>query len=162
MSGNKRIFYKRTTYALLSVLVMAVIYLFSAQSGAVSGELSGKVGGFLRETLKIFLPEETVDFLAELIPVRKCAHVFLYLCLGTTVTLFFYTFSFRRQRAYFLLPILVCFLYACFDELHQTFVTDRTGQFSDVLVDSVGFLTANIILFGIKKWRRGIDFSDRS
>jgi len=34
--------------------------------------------------------------------------------------------------------LLVVFLYASTDEFHQTFVPTRTGQFSDVVIDTVG------------------------
>lgn len=33
---------------------------------------------------------------------------------------------------------LICFLYACSDEFHQTFVKDRSGSIIDVLIDTLG------------------------
>ena len=38
----------------------------------------------------------------------------------------------------YLIALVICFLYACTDEYHQTFVNGRTGQFSDVLIDTAG------------------------
>ena len=37
--------------------------------------------------------------------------------------------------------MLICFVYACSDEWHQTFVPGRAGQFRDVLLDTAGSLT---------------------
>jgi len=36
------------------------------------------------------------------------------------------------------LSLILVFLYAGSDEFHQTFIPNRTGQFSDVLVDTAG------------------------
>mgnify|MGYP001948405098 CR=1 FL=1 len=37
-----------------------------------------------------------------------------------------------------LLSIFLAFLYACSDEVHQLFVAGRSGQVSDVLLDTIG------------------------
>lgn len=38
----------------------------------------------------------------------------------------------------FIIALIICFIYACTDEYHQTFVNGRTGQFSDTLIDTLG------------------------
>ena len=38
--------------------------------------------------------------------------------------------------------MLLCFLFAISDEWHQTFVPDRYGTVTDVLIDSLGILLA--------------------
>ncbi|PQO42601.1 VanZ family protein [Blastopirellula marina] len=45
-----------------------------------------------------------------------------------------------------LLAMLMCFAYAASDEWHQTFVPDRNGNVTDVLIDSLGVLTATMFL----------------
>lgn len=40
---------------------------------------------------------------------------------------------------YFLFYIML------FDEFHQTFITGRTGQFSDVIIDTIGASVGSII-----------------
>ena len=37
-----------------------------------------------------------------------------------------------------LLSLLICFLYACSDEIHQLFVPGRSGEARDVLIDTLG------------------------
>ena len=34
--------------------------------------------------------------------------------------------------------ILLCMLYACSDEIHQSFVLNRSGRIEDVFLDTVG------------------------
>ena len=55
------------------------------------------------------------------------------------------------------LCIIICFIYAGSDEYHQTFVDGRTGQFSDVLIDTAGSIVgASIYSLGYlvyKKYR---------
>lgn len=45
-----------------------------------------------------------------------------------------------RKNYDWLLGVLVAFLYACSDELHQYFIPGRSGVFKDALWDSVGAL----------------------
>jgi VanZ family protein len=44
------------------------------------------------------------------------------------------------------LAILLCFGFAVSDEWHQTFIPDRFGTATDVLIDSLGFMVAGLVL----------------
>ena len=44
---------------------------------------------------------------------------------------------------------VISFLYACSDELHQSFVAGRDGKFADVGVDAIGFLTVSILILAV-------------
>ena len=72
--------------------------------------------------------------------VRKLAHMAEY---GILYVLLFLSFcaSTIATRA-MVYGIIVSFLYACTDEFHQTFVSSRSGQFTDVCVDMTGVLAA--------------------
>jgi VanZ family protein len=52
----------------------------------------------------------------------------------------------RQLRAYGL-AILATLLVACTDELHQSFLPNRSGQFSDVLLDTCGAAVLCLALF---------------
>jgi VanZ family protein len=52
-----------------------------------------------------------------------------------------------RQLRAFGLAIVVTFIAAGADELHQSFLPNRTGQFSDVLLDTCGGATLCLLLF---------------
>lgn len=52
----------------------------------------------------------------------------------------------RQLRAHGL-AILAIFLAACADEFHQTLMPNRTGRFSDVLLDTAGAAATCLLLF---------------
>jgi VanZ family protein len=52
----------------------------------------------------------------------------------------------KKLRAHGL-AILVTFLVANADELHQSFLPNRTGSFSDVLLDTCGAVVLGLVLF---------------
>jgi len=57
----------------------------------------------------------------------------------------------RRLRAHGL-AILVTFLAAGADELHQCFVPNRCGQFSDVMLDTCGAAVLGVLLYLGMQW----------
>ena len=52
------------------------------------------------------------------------------------------------------LALSVVFLYGASDEIHQAFVPDRTGQISDVLVDTLGGAIGLLALWIAGRWRK--------
>jgi VanZ family protein len=52
----------------------------------------------------------------------------------------------RQMKAHGL-AILVTFLVASADEFHQSYLLNRTGQFSDVLLDTCGAVALGLVLF---------------
>lgn len=118
----------------LTLLVMTGIFLFSGADGTRSGMQSGFFAGLL-----FWMNPEDASFL-----VRKTAHFTIYLVLGLCMngTLREWGIHSRSRRAF--LSVLLCFLYACSDEWHQTFVSGRAGQIRDVLLDTAGSLTGTV------------------
>jgi VanZ family protein len=163
---------------------MAVIFFFSSQTGAKSGEVSNNVSSWIESQPPIQSGigsgagagagagesagtsgdvSAWVSGLTLLAKetvnfisdnIRKIAHVFLYACLALFVFFFFYTFPFSHRWLYFLLPFGFCFLYACSDEIHQLFVDGRNGTFLDVLIDGIGFLSVALLSNLIFVWLR--------
>ena len=41
--------------------------------------------------------------------------------------------------------ILLCIIYACSDEFHQTFIQGRSGEIRDVIIDTLGALTGVLV-----------------
>jgi VanZ family protein len=85
--------------------------------------------------------------------IRKSGHFIGYgffslLCLrGFWITLRGVAPRMRRQFLAHALAILTTLLAAGADELHQSFVPNRTGQFSDVLLDTCGGAALCFVLF---------------
>ena len=119
-----------------------VIWGFSAQTAAVSGDLSDRLLWRLLEALSpAFAAGDfaTQNAAVELLSFfeRKAAHMFLYfvLILLLWAALLPLLRGRRRQMA---LSAALCALLAGLDELHQTFIPGRSGQLRDVAVDLTG------------------------
>jgi VanZ family protein len=87
-------------------------------------------------------------------PLRKIAHASVYFILSI---LLMHSLRINNNiTKKIILSILICFLYACSDEFHQTFVLGRTGQFIDVIIDTIGAMIGSSIigLIYIKETRR--------
>lgn len=132
-------------YFFLTLAVMLGIFIFSAQDGGDSQAVSDGVLERIKELIEL-LPPLTDDGAGK--DVRKYAHMFEYALLGISSMLFFSELFFRRTQpaaCSAVISYIFCFIYALSDELHQYFVPGRSAEFSDVLVDSIGF-TAGIML----------------
>lgn len=118
----------------ISIAIMAVIFVFSAQSRADSADLSMNVRGLFSKVLHFFGLEAYAE--SELLHrfVRKCAHAFLYCSLGISVAA---SAKCSDWKKYGLWAGVICFFYAVSDELHQAFVPGRGPLVSDVVLDTV-------------------------
>lgn len=126
------------------ILVMAVIFYFSSQTAEASTVTSG---GFVETAMsyivKIFGEisadayegiEHTVTFI-----VRKAAHFLEFAALGFFAEIHLRTWLSRKT---WLFSAVFSVLYACSDEIHQHFVSERAPRFLDVCVDSAGAFCA--------------------
>ena len=143
---------KRIIYTGLTIIWMITIFIFSNQTAQISTD---KSNSFIRNTIvkiyKIFNNNKTEDEINKIVekydhPVRKTAHLIEYFILGTLVYLTLRSYDIKNIY----IMIIICVLYACSDEFHQLFVTGRSGEIKDVLIDSAGSISA-IILFNIIK-----------
>lgn len=137
---------------------MIVIFLFSAQPGDESADLSGGISHlFMRVVNVVFgcgwdeikLLEMTAiwDY-----PIRKLAHMTEFGILSVLIftAIGFYD-RFKQEKDRFLGAWIFTACYAVTDEIHQLFVVDRSGNLFDVGVDSTGALIALIILYVVRK-----------
>ena len=70
--------------------------------------------------------------------VRKSAHFAEYTVLGFLLAWDFWPIRKKKRVLQLILAILIGFLNACFDEIHQMFVPGRAGMIGDVLLDTAG------------------------
>lgn len=139
---------------LLWGLVLAtagMIFCFSAQNGAASGQLSGGITEKVVEVVEpdydsLPEPEQQTLFDAVQFAVRKSAHFSEYALLGFLLRLLCASYALRRGG-------LVAWLcgtgYAATDELHQWFVAARSAMWQDVCLDSSGVLAGVLLATGI-------------
>jgi len=117
---------------------MILIFWFSsAGHEASSGQSMQAVHGITRVT-GVVLPE---------VLVRKAAHVFLYFILGILLTLLVRTYRIR-WRSVVLWAVGIACAYAATDETHQLLVGGRSGQVSDVLLDTVAACVGVVVIAG--------------
>ncbi len=139
-----------------ALLLMYMIYSFSAQDGQASSQLSYKV---TYKTIEIgnevldagFQPWE-IDGLANRFEgvVRKLAHMTEYFALAVAVAFPLYVYGLRGILLLFVAGF-ICVAFACGDEYHQSFVAGRGPSKRDVLIDSFGVFWG-IILVRIVGW----------
>ncbi|WP_331492664.1 VanZ family protein [Sporofaciens musculi] len=126
-----------------ALLMMYVIYSFSAQTADVSGSLSYAVSYKIVEigndVLETGFTDEQIGRYAHRIehPVRKLAHMTEYFLLAVAVSFPFYVYG-VRGFALMLVAGLICVGFAAGDEYHQSFVAGRGPSKKDVMIDSIG------------------------
>jgi len=138
---------------LLVIIWMAIIFWLSNMNGELSRHRSMKTINKVIEStvdttnkLGITNKQPTEEKKQEVTkklnyPLRKSMHAIVYLVLAILLMNALIVSNARLWVA-IILSIIISFIYACSDEYHQTFV-GRTGQFSDVLIDTAGALVGS-------------------
>lgn len=146
--------------AALSLSIMVVIFLFSAQSGGESGSLSAQVARILApvfvsgfDAMSAAQQQGVLDAMAW--PIRKTAHASEYACLAISLVMTCWQVHAGRGGAQLALGkrcacagvagFAIAVLYAASDEIHQLFIDGRAGQVADVLVDASGALVGCVL-----------------
>lgn len=131
---------------------MGIIFYLSHQDSSDSSALSSGFTQVVLDFLNKNIEHLDMDVLHHL--VRKGAHFAAYLILGLLVT---HAVEPGTRKASFV-TFLICVLYASSDEFHQSFIPGRSGQLSDVLLDSFGSsvgIAAYLVLgYGTRKENR--------
>ncbi len=154
---NKKVL-KIIFYWLLVIIWMGVIFTFSSMNnGKSNGVSKGLINNAISKTEKIIEKnnennKKIVDKLNY--PIRKCAHGTIYLILSILILISFINTNEMYKnniKLTIIITILICFLYACSDEIHQLFVSGRTSSFIDVLIDTFGALVGCLLCKGVLK-----------
>lgn len=77
-------------------------------------------------------------------PLRKVAYASEYFVFTVLILVALKNSGGSGVKMY-VIALIICFIYSCTDEYHQTFVNGRTGQFLDVLIDTLGGFISCII-----------------
>ncbi len=146
----------RVILIVLIIINCAVIFKFSSEQSEESDKTSGKVVETIVENspkTKNLSKQDKEKKKEEIVtPVRKTAHFTVYTVLGALVYLFTRTFEGKNWKKV-LISIGFAFLYACSDEMHQLFVSGRSGEIKDILIDSCGATFGVIIVWSL--WKVG-------
>ena len=128
----------------LLILWMLFIFIMSSFNGVMSSNQSGSIAVLIYNIFNIS-DTEKVSFI-----VRKCAHVSEFFILGILVINL--VSKYNVKHIYFI-SFIVCVLYASSDEFHQLFVSGRSGQVTDVLIDLIGVVLGLSIYCLIKYFK---------
>lgn len=138
------------------ILMGLAIFGFSGQNGEQSGGLSSKIASIIVDSADkagiIDIDEAGKQILIDKMqyPIRKCAHMTEYAVFATLTFIALYYDGIRKRMTY-ILAVIIAFLFACTDEFHPLFVPGRSGQFTDVCIDTIGACIGILIIFLIRK-----------
>jgi len=132
---------------------MLLIFYLSSQVVQRSNKLSTGITQIVIKVVKIVSPDSILGLDGSNHLVRKNAHFFAYLILGTLVMN-----ALKRSRVtgfrVVIFTLVICVLYATSDEVHQLFVPGRGGQVKDVLIDSSGALLGITLFTATNKFMK--------
>ena len=146
---------RKTIKLILIVLCMVTIFLFSQEKAEESSEKSDGLIIKITEFVKgrPLTEKEKDEYLEKFVtPVRKSAHFTIYFLLGLFIISYIKEYKVITNKEV-LITILVVFLYACSDEIHQIFVPGRSGEIRDILIDTLGGSLSSSLYFLIYKIR---------
>jgi VanZ family protein len=149
----------RILLTVLTLATMGMIFLFSTENAEKSDETSGYITKQVIDVLhpdyaKYELKKQKSLYDSIQTVIRKMAHYTEFALLGFLMRLCLESWFGRRK---WLSPAswALSTLYAGSDELHQILIDGRSGQWTDILLDSAGVLSgvllAVLILFLVRK-----------
>ena len=124
---------KRIVFRIIIIIAivfwMISVFCLSNQSGEQSSGLSKRVASlFTKDSAEIELIEPYI---------RKIAHLSEYNIGGFLFVSLFMTYDFSDRKR-LVISFCIGVEYAILDEVHQLFISERSGQIIDVLIDSIG------------------------
>ncbi|MCR5595159.1 MAG: VanZ family protein [Lachnospiraceae bacterium] len=148
--------YVRIVAAILAVAWMMRIFSYSSDNADSSMQVSRSFSYDLvksaNDILKMGWDEDRVYGVSKAIEktVRKTAHMCEYAVLGFLTGIACDAWRYlgtKRSPKYIRTAVafLICLVYACSDEFHQTFVDGRSGEIRDVCIDISGVLIALLL-----------------
>ena len=81
--------------------------------------------------------------------IKKGAHFFAYAILNFSYLLW----AGKNDKRSRLVSLVLAILFAVIDEYHQTFVEGRFGSYVDVIIDGVGAVLSNWLIYKSKLFR---------
>lgn len=145
---------RRWIFLALTILWMIVIFLFSARTGGESTQDSYGIGYTVAHILHADFDEwsetEQLSYVESLDHgIRKTAHACEYGILAVFVALAVVASIDKSLWKRMLVSWGITTAYAITDEIHQLFVPGRSGQLTDVVIDSIGAFVFLLLIIAI-------------
>ena len=138
---------KKIIKIILLVLCMSTIFFFSSDKKEASTKKSDGLIITITEKVmgKKLNNKEREYYTSKFVkPVRKSAHFTIYLLLGLIFISLLKEYNIIDKRS-IIYTVIFVLLYACTDEVHQLFVSGRSGEVLDVLIDTTGGFIGTMI-----------------
>lgn len=132
---------------ILLVLCMSTIFFFSNDKADASTKKSDGLIVRISEMVlnKKLNNNEKDKYTTKYFKViRKSAHFTIYLILGLIFISLLKEYNIIDKRS-IIYTVIFVLLYACSDEIHQLFVSGRSGEILDVLIDTTGGFIGTMI-----------------
>lgn len=138
---------KRIIFGALIIINCITIFMFSSQDSVKSSNTSSIIVDRVVNTISNVNKKVKRDSLKDSVTfwVRKSAHFSIYALLGVWVMLFVNTFN-MSTRNKIIICVLFGLIYAISDEFHQSFVSGRSMELRDVIIDTCGCFVGSGIL----------------
>ena len=138
---------KSKTKIITIILIIAWMTLVFYLSNQISDESSKLSGGITQAILNFFniLEGKTLEQQSAIeTVVRKLAHFSIYALGGILILLHVNLYKIKTNKKV-IISWLIGTAYAITDEIHQLFISGRSGEIRDVCIDSLGVITGIII-----------------
>ena len=144
----------RCILVLFLFCTFGMIFNFSNQDSEKSGSASQKVTEAITKDIKS-IQKLNKDEKAKVIDqieniIRKIAHFSLYALVGFLLMSLLITYNINEKNK-IISTVTIGAIYAISDEFHQSFVSGRSGQVSDVFLDTLGVSVGSIFILLIIK-----------
>lgn len=145
-------------YIKLLILIcwMSTIFIFSNQPSYTSTKTSdsvilGAVSIVEKVSGHTYTELEKEKIINNYVVVtRKGAHFFVYLILGILI-IWNLSNYFPINKKVIITGMILALLYACSDEIHQMFVSGRSSEIRDVIIDTSGATIGIFIYYVVNK-----------
>lgn len=143
---------KKIISIILLITWMIVIFMFSNANSTESSKTSSRVIGTFIEIKDNITQKNTPEINKAILTanlsyiVRKLAHITEYIILAILMYNVLYNYNIKDIK----LVLILCIIYACTDEVHQIFIPGRSGQITDVLIDTFGSLLGAISYYLVR------------
>ena len=135
---------------ILLLLWIILIFGFSQDSGDVSSVKSDGIANVIINIVSD-ITGKNLDIDICTFIIRKIAHFTEYMILGLLVINVIKDYKTIDTKV-LIISIILCFIYACSDEIHQLFVSERSGRITDILIDTAGSFVGIFIYY--KKYKK--------
>ncbi len=144
---------ERIILLILLLGTMTIIFGFSSQDGKESGNISKKITEQIVKRIPQIQEKEQEE--KEIIinriekVIRKIAHFSIYTVVGILVMAFISTYQIKEKNR-IIISTIIGIIYACSDEIHQSFVPGRSPMITDVMIDTMGVILGILLITTIK------------